>query len=54
MVGALLLIFAMAIVGPVGLFAVGAIWSALTGWGLSEYADDPSAFGPSEVEASEA
>jgi hypothetical protein len=39
-IGAVILIFAMAVVGPVGLFFVGAIWSAVTGWLLSEAADD--------------
>ena len=39
MIGVVLLIFAMLVVGPVGLFLVGAIWSALTGWGLSDDAE---------------
>ena len=39
MIGVVLLIFAMAVVGPVGLFLVGAIWSALTGWMLSDDAE---------------
>jgi hypothetical protein len=38
-IGVVLLILAMAVVGPVGLFVVGAIWSALAGWGLSDDAD---------------
>jgi hypothetical protein len=38
-IGVVLLIFAMAVVGPVGLFLVGAIWSALTGWALSDDAE---------------
>jgi hypothetical protein len=38
-IGAVLLILAMAIVGPVGLFLVGAIWSAVTGWVLSDDTD---------------
>ncbi len=42
MIGAVILIFAMLIVGPIGLFAVGAIWSAISGWGLSEAADAPA------------
>jgi len=42
-IGAVILIFAMAVVGPVGLFLVGAIWSAVTGWLLSEDADDRAA-----------
>ena len=40
MIGAVILIFAMAVVGPIGLFLVGAIWSAVTGWLLSEGADE--------------
>ena len=39
MIGAVILIFAMLVVGPVGLFLVGAIWSGVTGWLLSDYAD---------------
>ena len=39
MIGVVLLILAMAVVGPVGLFLVGAIWSALTGWMLSDDAE---------------
>jgi uncharacterized SAM-binding protein YcdF (DUF218 family) len=38
-IGVVLLIFAMAVIGPVGLFLVGAIWSAGFGWFLSEDAD---------------
>ena len=41
MIGALLLIFAMLVIGPVGLFLVGAIWSGITGWLLSDDADSP-------------
>ena len=41
MIGAVILIFAMLIVGPIGLFAVGAIWSAISGWALSDDADSP-------------
>ena len=40
MIGAVILIFAMAVVGPIGLFLVGAIWSAVTGWLLSDDADE--------------
>ncbi|MDQ1509051.1 MAG: hypothetical protein QOG50_895 [Actinomycetota bacterium] len=39
MIGAVILIFAMLVVGPVGLFLVGAIWSGVTGWLLSDDAD---------------
>jgi hypothetical protein len=42
-IGAVILIVAMLIVGPVGLFAVGAIWSAISGWALSDDADVPAA-----------
>ena len=38
-VGVVLLILAMLVVGPVGLFLVGAVWSALSGWALSDDAD---------------
>jgi hypothetical protein len=38
-VGAVLLLFAMAIVMPIGLFLVGAAWSGFTGWFLSDDAD---------------
>jgi len=38
-IGAVILIFAMLVVGPVGLFLVGAIWSGVTGWVLSDDAD---------------
>jgi hypothetical protein len=48
-IGVVILIFAMAVVGPVGLFLVGAIWSGVTGWVLSDEADNPS-----EDQASEA
>jgi len=34
-----ILIFAMLVVGPVGLFLVGAIWSGVTGWVLSDDAE---------------
>jgi hypothetical protein len=38
-IGAVLLIFAMLVIGPVGLFLVGAIWSGVTGWALSDDAE---------------
>ena len=38
-IGVVLVLFAMAVVGPVGLFLVGAIWSGLFGWGLADDAD---------------
>jgi hypothetical protein len=51
-IGALLLIFAMLIVGPIGLFAVGAIWSAISGWALSDEADLPAEDRAAEAQAS--
>jgi len=39
MVGVILIVLAIFIVGPIGLFIVGGIWSALSGWLLSEDAD---------------
>jgi hypothetical protein len=41
-IGVVILLFAMAVVMPIGLFLIGAIWSGLTGWVLSDDADDPS------------
>jgi hypothetical protein len=38
-IGAVILIFAMLVVGPVGLFLVGAIWSGVMGWLLSDDAE---------------
>jgi hypothetical protein len=38
-IGAVILIVAMAVIGPVGLFLVGAIWSAVSGWVLSDDAE---------------
>ena len=52
MIGAVILIFAMLVVGPVGLFLVGAIWSGATGWFLSDDADNPSEDQTSEAQAS--
>jgi hypothetical protein len=46
-IGAVLLIFAMLIVGPVGLFLVGAIWSGVTGWVLSDDAERAAEVQPS-------
>ena len=40
--GAVILIVAMLTVGPIGLFVVGAIFSGLAGWGLSDAADHPA------------
>jgi len=46
-IGVVLLLVAMVIVGPVGLFLVGAIWSALSGWALSDDADSQAETQPS-------
>jgi hypothetical protein len=46
-IGVILLLIAMAIVGPVGLFLVGAIWSGVSGWALSDDADTPAEPQPS-------
>ena len=37
--GAIIVLFVMFVVGPIGIFAVGAIWSALAGWLLTADAD---------------
>ena len=52
MIGAVILIFAMLVVGPVGLFLVGAIWSGVTGWLLSDDADNPPADQAAEAQPS--
>ena len=52
MIGVVILIFAMAVVGPIGLFLVGAIWSGVTGWVLSDDADNPSEDQASEAQPS--
>jgi hypothetical protein len=39
MVGAVAILIALFIIGPIGLMLVGAIWSALQGWLQSEDAD---------------
>ena len=46
-IGVVLLVFAMLVVGPVGLFLVGAIWSAATGWMLSDDAERQAESQPS-------
>ena len=43
MIGVVLVLLAIFIVGPVGLFVVGAAWSALNGWLMSEDADTRAA-----------
>ena len=47
MIGAVILIFAMAVVMPIGLFLVGAIWSGVTGWLFSDYGDQAPEAQPS-------
>jgi len=37
--GAILVVIAMFVIGPIALFAAGAIWSALFGWMLSDEAE---------------
>ncbi len=39
MVGVVLVLIAIFVAGPVALFLVGAAWSALNGWLLSDEAD---------------
>ncbi len=39
MVGVVLILLALFVVGPIAIFAGGAIWSALMGWESSEDAD---------------
>jgi hypothetical protein len=39
MVGAIIVLFVMFVAGPIGIFAVGVIWSALSGWLLTADAD---------------
>jgi hypothetical protein len=39
MIGPVLVLIALFIAGPIGLFIVGGIWSALHGWSESEDAD---------------
>jgi hypothetical protein len=39
MVGVVLMLIALFIVGPIGLFVVGGMWSALNSWLLSDDAD---------------
>ena len=46
MIGVVLVLFAIFIAGPIGLFIVGGAWSAITGWLLSEGADAQGADKP--------
>ncbi len=47
MVGVVLVLLVIFVVGPVGLFVVGAAWSALTGWLMSADADARASDSPS-------
>jgi hypothetical protein len=38
-IGVVLVLFVIFIAGPIGLFVVGGVWSAVSGWLLSEDAD---------------
>jgi hypothetical protein len=51
-IGVVLIIIAMAVVGPIGLFLVGAIWSGVSGWVLSDDADSPHEGSPAEPQPS--
>ena len=48
MAGVVLVLLAMFVVGPIGLFITGALWAALTGWLSSEEADARAAAPASE------
>jgi hypothetical protein len=45
-IGVVLILFVIFVAGPIGLFVVGAVWSALTGWLLSEDAEARAANDP--------
>jgi len=45
-IGAVLVLLGMFVVGPIGIFVVGAIWSALHGWLEVEAADERAAAPP--------
>jgi hypothetical protein len=45
-VGVVLILLAMFVIGPILIFAGGAIWSAITGWLLAEDADREPAPAP--------
>jgi hypothetical protein len=46
-IGVVLILLVIFVAGPIGLFVVGGVWSALTGWLLSEDADARAADKPS-------
>ena len=43
MVGVVIVLFIMFVAGPIGVFVVGVIWSALSGWLLTADADTRAA-----------
>jgi len=45
-IGAILILLVIFVIGPIGLFVVGGVWSALTGWLMSEDADARTADRP--------
>jgi hypothetical protein len=45
-IGAVLILLVIFVIGPIGLFIVGAAWSAIIGWLMSEDADAPAADRP--------
>jgi hypothetical protein len=45
-VGPILVLLFLFVVGPIGLFVVGALWAALQGWRQSEDADERAADQP--------
>ena len=47
MIGVVLILLVIFVIGPIGLFVVGAAWSAVTGWLMSEDADARTADRPS-------
>ncbi len=49
MVGVIIVLFVMFVAGPIGIFVVGVIWSALTGWLLTADADARDRAGRSRV-----
>jgi len=45
-IGVVLVLLVIFVAGPIGLFVVGAVWSALHGWLMSADADDRAAGEP--------
>ena len=46
MAGVVLILLALFVIGPIGLFIVGGIWAALQGWLMSDDADARAAAPP--------